>query len=141
MRASGPAGWYETARGVFRSPLNSVDGCRGDWLVREGSLTDANDHWDLVDRVEKDKNFISEVKESELPAELKGKSKEEVKKAVVQKSAEREKIQKEIEALSIKRQEYIDKEMKKRGNSDADDLGKAIENSVLELAKKNGYSI
>ncbi|AZA88620.1 VWA domain-containing protein [Chryseobacterium shandongense] len=100
-----------------------------------------NDHWDLVDRVEKDKNFISEVKESELPAELKGKSKEEVKKAVVQKSAEREKIQKEIEALSIKRQEYIDKEMKKRGNSDADDLGKAIENSVLELAKKNGYSI
>lgn len=26
----------------------SVDGCRGDWLVREGSLTDAKDHWDLV---------------------------------------------------------------------------------------------
>lgn len=100
-----------------------------------------NDHWDLVDRVEKDKDFISEVKESELPAELKGKSKEEVKKAVVQKSAEREKIQKEIEALSKKRQEYIDKEMKKRGNADADDLGKAIESSVIALAKKNGYSI
>lgn len=100
-----------------------------------------NDHWDLVDRAEKDKDFISEVKESELPAELKGKSKEEVKKAVAQKSAEREKIQKEIEALSKKRQEYIDAEMKKRGNADADDLGKAIESSVLELAKKNGYSI
>lgn len=27
---------------------SSVDGCRGDWLVREGSLTDAKDHWDLV---------------------------------------------------------------------------------------------
>ncbi|SMP29890.1 VWA domain-containing protein [Chryseobacterium profundimaris] len=100
-----------------------------------------NDHWDLVDRVEKDKDFISEVKESELPAELKGKSKEEVKKAVVQKSAEREKIQKEIETLSKKRQDYIDKEMKKRGSSDADDLGKAIESSVIALAKKNGYSI
>jgi len=99
-----------------------------------------NEHWDLVDRVEKDKDFISEVKESELPAELKGKSKEEVKKAVVQKSAQREKIQKEIEELSKKRQEYIDKEMKKRGNADADDLGKAIERSVIELAKKNGYS-
>jgi hypothetical protein len=60
---------------------------------------------------------------------------------VAQKSAEREKIQKEIEALSKKRQEYIDAEMKKRGNADADDLGKAIESSVLELAKKNGYSI
>jgi len=27
---------------------SSVDGCRGDWLVRDGSLTDAKDHWDLV---------------------------------------------------------------------------------------------
>lgn len=100
-----------------------------------------NDNWDLVDRVEKDANFISNVKEEELPAELKGKSKEEVRKAVAVKSAERDKIQKEIEELSKKRQVYIDAEMKKRGNSDADDLGKAIEKSIIELAKKNGYSL
>lgn len=31
--------------------------------------------------------------------------------------------------------------MKKRGNADADDLGKAIESSVIALAKKNGYRI
>ncbi|WP_394666684.1 VWA domain-containing protein [uncultured Chryseobacterium sp.] len=100
-----------------------------------------NDHWDLVDRAEKDVNFMSGVKAEELPAELKGKSKEEIKKAVAEKSAEREKIQKEIEVLSKKRQDFIDAEMKKRGNSEADDLGKAIERSVLELAKKNGYSL
>ncbi|MCE3075781.1 vWA domain-containing protein [Chryseobacterium gwangjuense] len=100
-----------------------------------------NDHWDLVDRAEKDSGFMSTVKEEELPKELKGKSKEEIQKAVAAKSAEREKIQKEIEELSLKRQNFIDAEMKKRGNSDADDLGKAIEKSVLELAKKNGYSL
>lgn len=100
-----------------------------------------NDHWDLVDRAEKDANFMSSVKEEELPKELKGKSKEEITKAVATKSAEREKIQREIEELSKKRQTFIDEEMKKRGNSDADDLGKAIEKSVLELAKKNGYSL
>lgn len=100
-----------------------------------------NDHWDLVDRAEKDKDFISGMSESELPSELKGKSKEEIKKAVAQKSAERDKIQREIEELSKKRQAFIDEEMKKRGNADADDLGKAIESSVLELAKKNGYSL
>lgn len=100
-----------------------------------------NDHWDLVDRAEKDVNFMSDVKAEELPAELKGKSKEEIKKAVAEKSAEREKIQKEIEVLSKKRQDFIDAEMKKRGNFEADDLGKAIERSVLELAKKNGYSL
>jgi hypothetical protein len=98
-----------------------------------------NDHWDLVDRAEKDVNFMATVKAEELPSELKGKSKEEVKKTVAQKSAERDKIQKEIEVLSKKRQDFIDAEMKKRGSSDSDDLGKAIEKSVLELAKKNGY--
>jgi len=100
-----------------------------------------NDHWDLVDRAEKDANFMSTIKEEELPKELKGKSREEVSKAVAVKSAEREKIQKEIEELSKKRQDFIDAEMKKRGSSDSDDLGKAIEKSVLELAKKNGYSL
>ncbi|MET3538698.1 VWA domain-containing protein [Chryseobacterium limigenitum] len=99
-----------------------------------------NEHWDLVDRAEKDVNFITTVKEDELPAELKGKSKEEVKKAVAVKSAARDKIQKEIEELSKKRQDFIDLEMKKRGSTDSDDLGKAIEKSILELAKRNGYS-
>lgn len=100
-----------------------------------------NDHWDLVDKAEKDAGFIATVKESELPAELKGKSKEEIQKMIVTKAAAREKIQKEIEELSKKRQTYIDSEMKKRGTDDSDDLGKAIESSILELAKKNGYSL
>ncbi|MCE4064081.1 VWA domain-containing protein [Chryseobacterium gleum] len=100
-----------------------------------------NDHWDLVDKAEKDAGFIATVKESELPAELKGKSKEEIQKIIVTKAAAREKIQKEIEELSKKRQTYIDSEMKKRGTGDSDDLGKAIESSILELAKKNGYSL
>ncbi|WP_336703282.1 vWA domain-containing protein [Chryseobacterium indologenes] len=100
-----------------------------------------NDHWDLVDKAEKDAGFIDNVKESELPAELKGKSKEEIQKTIAAKSAARDKIQKEIEELSKKRQTYIDSEMKKRGTDDSDDLGKAIESSILELAKKNGYSL
>jgi hypothetical protein len=99
-----------------------------------------NDHWDLVDKVEKDKNYISSISQEELPSELKGKSSAEVQKIVVQKSADRDKIQKEIEELSKKRQDFIDSEMKKRGSADSDDLGKAIEKSILELAKKNGYS-
>ncbi|MDW9382989.1 VWA domain-containing protein [Chryseobacterium sp. JV558] len=100
-----------------------------------------NDHWDLVDKAEKDAGFIASVKESELPAELKGKSKEEIQKTITAKSAARDKIQKEIEELSKKRQTYIDGEMKKRGTDDSDDLGKAIESSIVELAKKNGYSL
>ncbi|WP_262152400.1 vWA domain-containing protein [Chryseobacterium foetidum] len=99
-----------------------------------------NDHWDLVDKVEKDKSYISSIREEELPDELKGKSKDEIQKIISQKSANRDKIQKEIEVLAKKRQEFIDAETKKRGSSDADDLGKAIEKSIAEIAKKNGYS-
>lgn len=99
-----------------------------------------NDHWDLVDKAEKDKSYLSSIKEDQLPSELKGKSREEINKIVAQKSADREKIQKEIEILAEKRQEFLESELKKRGRSEADDLGKAIEKSILELAKKNGYS-
>lgn len=99
-----------------------------------------NDHWDLVDKAEKDKSYLSSIKEDQLPSELKGKSREEINKIVTQKSADREKIQKEIEILAGKRQEFLESELKKRGRSEADDLGKAIEKSILELAKKNGYS-
>lgn len=100
-----------------------------------------NDHWDLVDKVEKDKEYISAIKQEELPSELKGKSKDEIKKIITQKSADREKIQKEIEVIARKRQDFIDLEMKKRGSTDSDDLGKAIERSIVELARKNGYSL
>lgn len=94
----------------------------------------------MVDKVEKDKSYISSIREEELPSELKGKSKEEINKIVAQKSADRDKIQKEIEVLAKQRQAYIGAEMKKRGSSEGDDLGKAIEKSILELGKKNGYS-
>lgn len=30
------------------SGSNSIDGLRGNWLVRDGSLTYAKDHWDLI---------------------------------------------------------------------------------------------
>lgn len=99
-----------------------------------------NDHWDLVDKVEKDKAYLSSIKEDELPSELRGKNRDEIKKIIDQKSADREKIQREINVLAKKRQEFIDTETKKRGNSDADDLGKAIEKSIAEIAKKNGYT-
>jgi len=100
-----------------------------------------NDHWDLVDKAEKDKSYLTSIKEEELPAELKGKNRAEIIKIVAEKSANRDKIQREIEILARKRQEFIDSETKKRGNSDSDDLGKAIEKSILEIGKKNGYRL
>ncbi|MBW8359089.1 MAG: VWA domain-containing protein [Weeksellaceae bacterium] len=96
--------------------------------------------WDLVDKAESDRNFVNTMKSEDLPAELKGKSKTEIAKIVSEKSRQRSQVQREITELAIKRQNYIDEEIKKRGNSTADDLGKAMEKSIQELGRKNGFT-
>lgn len=98
------------------------------------------DSWDLVDKVERDKNYIQQMKAEDIPAEMKGKSKEEIAKIIETKSRERSKIQKDIADLASQRQAYMDSELKKRGENTGDDLGKAIEKSIHELAKVKGFS-
>jgi hypothetical protein len=99
-----------------------------------------NSHWDMVDNYKKDKDFHKKIKKEDLPVELKGKSEIEIKAIAEQKLAEREKLQKEISELAIKRQKFIDVEMNKRSEN-TDDLGVAMEKSILEIGKKKGYKI
>lgn len=96
-----------------------------------------NESWDLVDKVKEDRYAVKKLQKDDLPAELKGKSTEEIEAVVVEKSKERTAIQKEIETLAKKRQAYIDEENKKAHTED--DLGAAISTSILELAKTKGY--
>lgn len=100
-----------------------------------------NDSWDLVDKAESDKDYLGKLKNDDLPSELKGKSKGEIAKIVDEKSKERTNLQKEIAELAVKRQNYIDAEMKKRGDSKVDDLGKAIEKSIMEIGSKKRYTL
>ncbi|KIC02265.1 MULTISPECIES: vWA domain-containing protein [unclassified Flavobacterium] len=98
-----------------------------------------NDSWDLVDKVKDDATAISKIKKEELPAELQNKSTAELKVIVAQKTKERENIQKEISELAKKRQGYIDTEAKKTKKQD--DLGNAINTSIVALAKVKGYTV
>ncbi|MDH6308153.1 hypothetical protein M2451_001222 [Dysgonomonas sp. PFB1-18] len=100
-----------------------------------------NSSWDLVDRVKNDKNAWAEIEQSELPKELQNKSKEDLQKLISEKEAERTAIQKEINELAKKRQQYIDEQKKKEGDATGDDLGKAINESILALAQEKGYTI
>lgn len=98
-----------------------------------------NAGWDLVDKVAEDKDALDEIRQEELPAELKGKSKPELTRLVAEKTKERIAIQKEIAGLARQRQEYIDRESKK--TKAEDDLGAAINDSILELARLKGYVV
>ena len=98
-----------------------------------------NDSWDLVDKAKTDAKALDNLKEEELPAELKNKSKEEIKTIVTQKTKERETIQKEMAELAKKRQEFIDNESK--NTKTQDDLGNAMATSIHSYAKAKGYVV
>jgi len=98
-----------------------------------------NESWDLVDRMKDDPKAIAKIKKEELPAELQNKSETEVEMIVTQKTKERDAIQKKIGDLGKKRQQYIDAEAKKTKSQD--DLGNAINTSIVALAKTKGYMV
>lgn len=100
-----------------------------------------NSNWDLVDKITEDESALDKVAQSELSEELQNKTKEEIKVLVVEKKKEREKLQKEISLLAKQRQDYIEEQMKKDENNTGDDLGKAINESLLALAQLKGYEI
>jgi len=100
-----------------------------------------NSSWDLVDKVKQDKQALSSIKKSELPKELQNKSQDEIQRLVTEKEKERTSIQKEINELAKKRQEYIDEQSKKENGNTGDDLGKAINESILAFANLKGYTV
>ncbi len=99
-----------------------------------------NEEWDIVDKYKDNPSAIQTMETEALPEELKGKSTKRKAEFIQQKSKERDEINHKIKVLSLKRQQYIDVENKKSGK-DTDDLGKAIEVSIQEIAKKIGYSM
>ncbi|WP_299226762.1 vWA domain-containing protein [uncultured Psychroserpens sp.] len=75
--------------------------------VSKSSHLYKNATWDLVD-AESEENFrYEDLKDSDLPEELKGKSKSEIKAYVSNKRTERNSIQEEIQALNEKRRNFI----------------------------------
>lgn len=96
-----------------------------------------NSSWDLVDKVKDDEAALSNMSKEELPAAYKEMSRAEIASAVAQKAKERAAIQQEIADLAKKRQVYID--VAERKEKAEDDLGDAITESIMTLAKQKGY--
>lgn len=108
-------------------------------VVSKSKKVYKNESWDLVDKMKDDKEAVKKIKKEDLPKELQDKSTVELTKIVEDKAKERDEIQKEIGELARKRQEYIDVEAKKSNNTD--DLGGAINASIISLAKTKGYTV
>ncbi|MDR0574031.1 MAG: VWA domain-containing protein [Tannerella sp.] len=126
----------QTAQDVNAASISSAN--KAERIVSKTKAAYKNKSWDLVDLTEENEKALKDIKQSDLPKELQGKSETEIKSYVNKKKEERAAIQKEITSLAKQRQAYIDNELKKSGDN-ADDLGKAINRSVLEIAAVKGY--
>lgn len=90
-----------------------------------------NSSWDLVDAIDNKEIIVENLTEEQIPSELKGKTKDEIKQYIQTKKQERIKLQKEIAALTAKRQNHINEKRK-------DEATNNLENALLKAIKKQG---
>jgi hypothetical protein len=93
---------------------------------------------ELLKDVEEGRVKLDEVKEEELPEELKEMKPEEREKFIAEKSEQRKKIEAKIKALSAKRQKHIEDQLRKSELTGKQSLDFAIFECIKEQAAKKG---
>jgi hypothetical protein len=106
--------------------------------VSKSSHAYKNSSWDLVDAAKDDQKVIEKTKPEYLPKEMQGMSVEQRKIYVQEKSAERAKIQTEIQLLNEKRKNHIAQQTK--GQSEDKMLDATMIKAIKEQAKAKQFS-
>lgn len=101
-----------------------------------------NSSWDLVDASAQDPSIVEKVDLNTLPDHLKSKSRVEIQQIVKAKSDERTTIQKEIAAVSVKRDAFIAVEKTRQTTkTNEQTLESEIEKIIRQQAKKYNLTI
>jgi hypothetical protein len=122
-------------------------GSKGTFNVSERAVAKSkknymNYSWDIIDAEQAQIISLDSMRAEDLPEELRGKSKEDQKKIIDEKRADRERYQQRINELAVKRSDFINEEKKKRAlESGQQDLGTSIIQSMNTSAEKIGYKV
>jgi hypothetical protein len=101
-----------------------------------------NSDWDLVDKLKDDPKFdLSNIPESELPAELRKLKPEERLPYIKKKAAERAELQKQIGELTKKRDDFLRNYQKKNPSSAEQAFDAAVRSMVRDQAAVKGLTI
>ena len=92
--------------------------------------------WDLVDAEEEGAVNIEELKEEELPEEMKGMNTKERKAYIEEKATMRKDLQEKINKLNVERRKYV---AEQRSQLQDNTLDAAIINAIIEQAQKKNY--
>lgn len=96
-----------------------------------------NSSWDLVDAVEDESINLNELKDQELPEEMKKMTQPERDEYIKELSIKRKEIQGKINILRKERDKYIATERKKQSKDNT--LGKAVKESLKIQAQKKNF--
>jgi hypothetical protein len=98
-----------------------------------------NSDYDLVDALDEKKVKLEDMKDEDLPEEIRGKKLEEKQAYVEKKRKERAEIQDQIKRLGEEREKYVVEARKKAAEQGAETLDTAVIKSVREQAAKKKY--
>ena len=95
--------------------------------------------WCLADNLKRGTIKLEDVKQEDLPKELRGKTVDALRAFLELKLAEREKIQSQITELHVQRQTWITAELKRQGVDDDKSFDAAVRKALRVQAEAKGY--
>ncbi len=107
--------------------------------VTKASASYLNSSWDLVDAHREGKVKLEDLKESELPAEMKQMNNSERKVYLDKTEKERRRIQETINRLNDARKKYISAQLKNQGKDADSSFGAAVVKVVREQAAAKNF--
>ncbi len=106
--------------------------------VTKSSANYINESWDLVDALKSKKVKLEDVKDSDLPEQIRKMSLKEQKAYIEAKASQRTEIQNKIQQLNEQREKFVAEEMKKLQNENGT-LGSAIIQAIREQAGNKNF--
>ena len=107
-------------------------------IFNKAQESEAISSWDLISAIETGKIEQKNIKNEQLPEELKKMSKKEREKLIAKKLLERKKVKAKILKLQKERKKYIAE--KERENASAPStMGKAVINAIRKQASQKGF--
>lgn len=131
------AGMYERQAIQDANAFSMNEGVAITRAAAKSKSTYNNSQWDIVDAMEEESFDMESLSVEELPDVMKKMTPEEKKAYVLEKKAEREKLQQEINMLTKKREQYVAEQS--RQTSEENMLDQAIILAVKKQAGSKGF--
>jgi hypothetical protein len=110
-----------------------------DRVIAKTAVQYCNSGWDLVDASKQDDFDLSKFKEDELPEELRKLDPDKRLACIQEKARLREAVQKEIQDLAAKRDQFVQTEISKQGLDSDKAFDVAVRKCLVEQAERKGF--